>query len=321
MIAHIGLTHGFAIKLYRDFLASKSSAQIKVRRSRKSRLSKSKNMTCPNIPPKVSKKCHLDIAASGKFWRYPLYSHFARIHFGEDLVRDFRTVDNKCSVCGVAEDVVGERRFLVHLGAKHKLVEKYLEKSLLLAFAETETVTNNVEQNVNNSPDKAVMQSSKSAFDQQGEGFLHGELVLLKDQLNLPLIEEQDEEKHSSPVANESQNIPSDKPPVPSVICPHCNRTLQEASLQTHLVSRHFKKDCEEAIKSVLQATGGMCPKCSVKFELSQYSVSVDWRVTIHFARTHKIAEDLDPTAGRDECTQANVHKIIQKLYQNGRIP
>jgi len=326
MIAHIGLTHGFAIKLYRDFIASKSFDRLKVK-TRKSSLSKSKTITCPNIPPngpKVSKKCHLchlDIAGSGKFWRYPLYSHFARIHFGKDLVRDFRTVDNKCSVCGVAEDFVGERRFLVHLGAKHRLVEKYVEKSLLLAFAETEdsgtvAVNNDEEQTVQNFPEKDVMQSRKSALDQQGEDSLHGELVMLKEQLTLPLIgEEQDEEQHSSPVANESQNIPSEKTPVLSVTCPHCYRRLQETSLQTHLVSRHFKKDCEEAIKTVLQTTGGKCPKCSAQFKLSQYSGLVDWRVHIHFARTHKIAEDLDPTAGKDECNQANVEKIERKLY------
>jgi len=82
------------------------------------------------------KKCHICkklIASSGV---YMMYCHMARIHFKEQLLMDFRTKDSRCSVCGIAEkDIVGgECQFVLHLGAKHKLVESYMESDVLKTY-------------------------------------------------------------------------------------------------------------------------------------------------------------------------------------------
>ena len=82
------------------------------------------------------KKCHVCkklIASSGV---YMIYCHIARIHFKEHLLNDFRTKDSRCSVCGIAEKniVGGECQFVLHLGAKHKLVETYMERDIVKTY-------------------------------------------------------------------------------------------------------------------------------------------------------------------------------------------
>ena len=82
------------------------------------------------------KKCHVCkklIASSGV---YMMYCHLARIHFKEQLLNDFRTEDYRCSVCGIAEKniVGGECQFVLHLGAKHKLVETYMERDVVKTY-------------------------------------------------------------------------------------------------------------------------------------------------------------------------------------------
>jgi len=135
LIAHVGLTHGFALKMYRDFLASRSLdvTPVKAKRRRKPK----EESSLLKSPIKMSKRCHLchiDIAGSGIYWRYPLYAHFSRMHFRNELIRDFRTENKECSVCGISEEAVGKTPFLAHLGAKHRLVENYLEKSTIMGF-------------------------------------------------------------------------------------------------------------------------------------------------------------------------------------------
>ena len=120
--------------MYRDFLAIKSVTPVKPRRARRPKHEPSLNKT---PPLKLSKKCHLchiDIQGSGVFWRFPLYSHYSRMHFGEELVRDFRTLDRKCAVCGIEEESLGKRLFVVHLGAKHRLVENFMNKRIIMGF-------------------------------------------------------------------------------------------------------------------------------------------------------------------------------------------
>jgi hypothetical protein len=62
--------------------------------------------------------------------------------------------------------------------------------------------------------------------------------------------------------------------------------------LQSHLFSRHFKNDCEEGIKQVLERTGGVCPLCP-RFKWSN-TETLGWNIFIHFARKHKITDDLE---------------------------
>ena len=75
--------------------------------------------------------------------------------------------------------------------------------------------------------------------------------------------------------------------------CPFCEEKLViRPVLLSHLLSKHFKKDCEEAIKQILEKSGGVCPKCP-GFSWSQPG-ALNWTTLTHFSRKHKIAEDLE---------------------------
>ena len=107
LVMHVGNFHGRAMKWYKEFLETKALSSQK--------------------PTKISKICHICgavIAGAGKNWRFPLYAHFSRRHFAEELIRDYQTVDKKCYVCGKEEE--SNTRFVAHVGAKHRLVENYL---------------------------------------------------------------------------------------------------------------------------------------------------------------------------------------------------
>jgi len=105
------------------------------------------------------KKCHVCkklIASSGV---YMMYCHMARIHFKEQLLMDFRTKDSRCSVCGIAEkDIVGgECQFVLHLGAKHKLVESYMESDVVKTYRGNSSRSKiRPVSSVTNSPSKSI---------------------------------------------------------------------------------------------------------------------------------------------------------------------
>ena len=67
---------------------------------------------------------------------------------------------------------------------------------------------------------------------------------------------------------------------------------MKTAVLQSHLLSKHFKTDCEEAIRTILQRTGGKCPLCPNKERWTNYS-TLSWSIFIHFSRQHGIADGL----------------------------
>eukprot|EP00092_Neocalanus_flemingeri_P035780 GFUD01038960.1.p1 GENE.GFUD01038960.1~~GFUD01038960.1.p1 ORF type:complete len:781 (+),score=171.04 GFUD01038960.1:51-2393(+) len=96
------------------------------------------------------------------------------------------------------------------------------------------------------------------------------------------------------------------------ISCPFCEKKLAiRPVLQSHLLSRHFKKDCEEAIKQIFEKTGGVCPSCP-GFRGSKPG-TLDWSVFIHFSRKHKMAEDLEYS--NNLLNQENVKKIFQRFF------
>ena len=68
-----------------------------------------------------------------------MYSHFARIHFSQELIRDFRTDDDECSICEKEVKPLG--KFLLHVGAKHKMVERYLDMNDMKEYADGKSTT------------------------------------------------------------------------------------------------------------------------------------------------------------------------------------
>jgi len=100
--------------------------------------------------------CGMQIASSGVYW---LYSHIARRHFKNELLRDFRTPDSRCSVCGLKENDVsgGESNFVLHLGAKERLVETYMDSDLVKKYK------GNV--SVKRSPSKEIQESADISFE------------------------------------------------------------------------------------------------------------------------------------------------------------
>jgi len=131
MVLHIGIDHGCVMRLYKRWRKNmfKDDIEYPLQKSRSTPrdddyLVKSNRQRLTSY-----KKCHIcetKIQIRGSTWKYPLYTHIARKHFKEELLRDFRTREMKCSECGIEEkDCPGE--FVLHLGAKHKLVETYFD--------------------------------------------------------------------------------------------------------------------------------------------------------------------------------------------------
>ena len=50
---------------------------------------------------------------------------------------------------------------------------------------------------------------------------------------------------------------------IQNVSCDYCDRKVViEPVLQSHLLSRHFRADCERAITQIFDLTDGRCPLC-----------------------------------------------------------
>jgi len=251
---------------------------------------------------KISKICYIcdiPIAGSGRGWRFPLYTHFSRKHFSRDLYRDFKTDNNKCSLCGKEEESAS--KLVAHLGATHKLVERYLDKEELSNY------------------DRSGRSSSQTNIWEEKQKQLQ-----LKLETNIYMTEheilrkgikhETSGEDIKNEISNESLEISNRKRrPAPSgnIPCHLCDKKLKVRSvLMSHLMVNHFKYDCEEAIKQVLEHSGDVCPLCP---DRPQFTRPFDWKVFLHFSRTHKIAENL--TYSRNELNFENVQKILQIFF------
>jgi len=245
---------------------------------------------------KISKVCHICgtvIAGSGAGWRFPLFAHLARKHFSAELVRDFRTEDKNCSLCGKEEQT--QCRFLVHLGAKHKLVERYLNGNAIQHY----------EASASNAPNLLVKASSREEREARLQHKLEARLAM-KDQdeeENCPKIKPLQSNRRKAK-RNQIKNQPG-----ANIQCEFCEqKVLAPHILRSHLLSRHFKQDCVEAIKQILGQTGDICPKCP---EI-RFSRPFDWKVFLHFSRTHRIAENLEYS--ENVLNIKNVKNIVRKL-------
>ena len=81
--------------------------------------------------------CNVDIPYHGQGWKYPLFSHIARKHFSDQIIRDYCQGPKpvSCHLCGKKEDSFAwaskRGQFIAHLGARHRLIEKYLDLETL----------------------------------------------------------------------------------------------------------------------------------------------------------------------------------------------
>eukprot|EP00092_Neocalanus_flemingeri_P032243 GFUD01035047.1.p1 GENE.GFUD01035047.1~~GFUD01035047.1.p1 ORF type:complete len:766 (-),score=188.95 GFUD01035047.1:463-2760(-) len=386
LIIHVGSFHGQAIKLYKEFLKSNTTdATTNVKSSTR----KLKN---------ISKACYICggvIAGTGSSWKFTLYAHFSRRHFAKELVRDYETLDKKCSECGY--EAKSSSQFVTHLGAKHRLVEKYLDMKNLhqgqdtlnvsppsvvvkeefkhiksrkqykprrLQLEVTELARKLMDQALvltsqTYGPDSSSKQSdsnSPTMTQAQGSsltGFhsikaskhenLKNDLLLGKHQGAMLTVANRTSSRATSPTTQldtaVAQNKMHRKLKIPGSIqqtteprqvkqkrntrqlatckpagisCPFCEKKLViRPVLLSHLLSRHFKKDCEEAIKQIFEKTGGVCPSCP-GFRGSKPG-TLDWSVFMHFSRKHKIAEDLEYS--NNLLNQENVKKIFQRFF------
>ena len=74
--------------------------------------------------------------------------------------------------------------------------------------------------------------------------------------------------------------------------------------LESHLMSRHFRPDCEAAVGKILEKTGGKCPLCPGKKDWSN-----KWNTLIHFSGVHKITQGL--TYSDNKPNQDNINLIL----------
>merc|ERR1712029_1004558 len=80
---------------------------------------------------------------------------------------------------------------------------------------------------------------------------------------------------------------------IKNVSCDYCDRKVViEPVLQSHLLSRHFRADCERAITQIFDLTDGRCPLCPGR-SWSWPGKSLNWSMFLHFSRKHRIAEGL----------------------------
>jgi len=302
--------------------------------------------------PKISKECPICgtlIAGSGSGWKYPLYSHLSRKHFSKELLRDYGTGSNdtswKCRLCGKDESAFSgackKTRFLAHLGAKHKLVEKYMDLSLETGKPEqmktalelkSKKATGGKGKNVRKSNEDAVIAyTPPRKMIRVADVPKKGSVVKIKDELqpeqvstskrkrSLPKRFKDDELSTSSddsgflpPKEQERNKINADRK-IKNVSCDYCDRKVViEPVLQSHLLSRHFRADCERAITQIFDLTDGRCPLCPGR-SWSWPGQSLNWSMFLHFSRKHRIAEGL--TFSGNKLNQKNVDLILKKFF------
>merc|ERR1712129_114587 len=95
------------------------------------------------------------------------------------------------------------------------------------------------------------------------------------------------------------------------ICCPFCEKKVRITPvLHSHLFSKHFKADCEEAVKKILKKTEGVCPLCP-RFRWSNFAAP-RWNIYLHFARKHRITDNL--VFSNNEPNKDNVKKILKRF-------
>ena len=182
---------------------------------------------------KLTKRCPIcqhDIAAAGKGWRYPFYSHLARRHFSSQLVRDYISSDLKCLVCGKdGQSFSGpskQGQLIAHLGGKHRLIEKYI--------------------NLDENGDLVVKKSKKQkktpaeAAKSDQEEVEEVEQGRVKRKRVLPLRYQAETEEGARP----SLKTASQPGSMGEIPCRYCDQKfMKQAVVQSHLLSTHFRSN------------------------------------------------------------------------------
>ena len=207
--------------------AEKSPSELESQKKRK------RSSTGSEQAEKVTKRCpicHHDIAAAGKGWRYPFYSHLARRHFSSQLLRDYISSDLKCLVCGKdGQSFSGpskQGQLIAHLGGKHRLIEKYI--------------------NLDENGDLVVKKSKKQkktpaeAAKSDQEEVEEVEQGRVKRKRVLPLRYQAETEEGARP----SLKTASQPGSMGEIPCRYCDQKfMKQAVVQSHLLSTHFRSN------------------------------------------------------------------------------
>ena len=186
---------------------------------------------------KLTKRCPIcqnDIAASGKGWRYPFYSHLARRHFSSQLLRDYISPDLKCLVCGKdGQSFSGpskQGQLIAHLGGKHRLIEKYidLDDNGDLVVKKTKKLK------------KTPSDATKSDRRVKEREEVEAEQGRVKRKRVLPLRYQEKTEDGS----RSSQKPASPPGSLGEIPCRYCDQKfMKQAVVQSHLLSTHFRSN------------------------------------------------------------------------------
>ena len=193
---------------------------------------------------KLTKRCPIcqhDIAAAGKGWRYPFYSHLARRHFSSQLLRDYVSDDLKCLVCGKdGQSFSGPSKpgqLIAHLGGKHRLIEKYinLDENGDLVVKKVKKVKKS-----QGEASKSERKVKESAGEEEGEGE-GGEQGRVKRRRVLPLRYQEQTEEGSPRPSDKPASLPGTMGDIP---CRYCDQKfMKQAVVHSHLLSTHFRSD------------------------------------------------------------------------------
>ena len=181
--------------------------------------------------------CHHDIAAAGRGWRYPFYSHLARRHFSSQLVRDYVSADLKCLVCGKdGQSFSGpskQGQLIAHLGGKHRLIEKYIN------LDENGDLVVKKNKKVKKSQGEAAKSERRvKESGEEGEEGEEGDQGRVRRRRVLPL-RYQEETEDGSRHSEKPASLPGTMGDIP---CRYCDQKfMKQAVVHSHLLSTHFR--------------------------------------------------------------------------------
>jgi len=294
-------------------------------------------------PGRVSKQCPMCgmlVAGAGPSWRWQLYSHISRRHFSKELLAAYDTAESNliCKVCGKEENsFTGSNKrgqFTVHLGARHKFVENFinvedLEKSAQVSpfswkrkaeqYRTPAPVMSRMGPKKNSAvtaPEEPSTSSIAESLTTPSRKSLRVSLPRRKAQKFKKVREEStdtDEATDRSRMLKKTAKAKRKRPFKPgNWKCKYCGKSHKKSAvLQSHLMNQHFKEDCRDAIEVILRRTEGRCPLCPNK--TWEQGSQPEWSVHLHFSRTHSIAADL--TYNNDIRCEANIEKIMKKFF------
>jgi len=230
--------------------------------------------------------------------------HLSLRHFREALLEDYGSETWTCPICDISffDASSPEIKFVTHLGVAHDLVKKYLKDKNSVIEGLIPSSLDDIDEEVN----KKIIESNNN-------------------DLKIPRKQKQSDSKanDNEPIKKKikcelaTENIVDvssiQKSRGRKVACLVCSTKVSSIPvLYGHMYHVHFKHDVNQAIKIILDGSGGQCPQCSRSPWKQTWTGEVTPGVISHFTKKHKMTDGLIFNNGQP--SEANVNFLVQKL-------